>query len=150
MSRRLAIAGLAGAVLLLAAGPGASSTTAAPQGGIYRGKTTQGWNVSFKVSRDGRAVKPFVSFVTLACNQGGGPYAENRGFLPPGAASVRGMRFVREVSPGDGTTYKYAGRFTSTTRATGTLTMGSSKLVFGGLEVCGAPGTVRWSARRGL
>ncbi len=139
--------GLASAALVLAAGSSAAPTAARPQAGLYRGKTTQSWNVSFRVSRDGTTIKPFVSFVTLACDQGGGPYAESRGFLPPGAARIRGMRFAREVSPGDGTTYTYAGRFTSPTRAAGTLTMGSSKLVLGGLEVCVTPGTVRWSAR---
>lgn len=120
------------AALAVGAGPAVSSESAAPRGGVYRGKTTQGWNVSFKVSADGKRIKPFVSFVTLACDQGGGVYADNRGFLPPGSARIRAMRFAREVSPGDGTTYKYAGRFTSSTRATGTLTMGSSKLVYGG------------------
>lgn len=146
MSGRLACS-LALAALVLAASSSAASIAAAPQAGVYRGTTTQGWNVSFKVSRDGKSVRPFVSLVTLACDQGGGPYAENRGFLPPGSAPIRGLRFAREVSPGDGTTYKYTGHFTSSTRATGTLTMGSSKLVFGGLEVCVTPGMVRWSAR---
>lgn len=147
MTGRRGVAILAATPLLLVGAPAASSDSAVPQAGSYRGKTWQGWNVNFKVSRDGKRIRPFASFVTLVCDQGGGGYAENRGFLPPGSAPTRGVRFSREVSPGDGTTYKYKGRFTSPTRATGTLTMGSSKLVFGGLEVCAIPGTVRWNAR---
>jgi hypothetical protein len=137
------------AVGLLAVSPLAATEAAKPKkGGSYRGKTSQDWKVSFKVSSSGKRVKAFASSVTLSCDQGGGPYTETRTFLPPGSARVRkGGRFSREVSPGDGTTYKYKGRFTSRRRAKGTLTMGSTKLVFGGLEVCVTLGTVRWKAK---
>jgi hypothetical protein len=139
--RRIAVA-LASAVLAL---PLTATEAATPKkGGAYKGKTSQGWTVSFKVSRDGKRVKSFASSVTLACDPGG---TVSRPFLPPGSARIRkGGRFSREASRGDGTTYEYKGRFTSRSKAKGTLTMGSTKVIFGGLEVCVTLGTVRWRA----
>jgi hypothetical protein len=145
MRRASTIGAIVGTALVLAAAGGPAA--AAPSGGvIYRGKTSQSWKLKFKVS--GNRVRAFASSVTLSCSQGGANYTVSRPFLPPGAAKIKpDGRFRRTVSPGNGTTYKYKGRIQGRT-AKGTLTMGSTKIVFGGTEVCVTIGTVRWKARR--
>lgn len=158
MNSRVRTVALPAVALLAFAAAGASDRAAAsaeatprviPRAGQFHGKTAQSWNLNFKVSVDGKRIRPFATSVTLVCRISG-TYTETRPFLPPGSATIRkDGSFKRTVSPGDGTTYTYRGRFTSSRKASGTLTMGSSKLAYGGLEVCVIPGgNVRWLATR--
>jgi hypothetical protein len=139
-------------VTAVPAAPAASrvaDTSAAPAPGLYRGKTSQRWNVNMRVAPGGRRITLFASSVTLHC-RASGDYAANRPFLPGGAAAIRaGGRFTHRFSRQDGTVYRYSGRFLSARKAVGTLTMSSVKIIFGGTEVCVTPGTVKWTATRG-
>ena len=118
-----------------------------PRSGAYHGKTAQRWNLNFRVSADGNRIRPFATMITVVCRVSG-TYIDNRPFLPPGSARIRDNGgFYRRVSPGDGTTYTYRGHFTSRRHAVGFLSLGSAKIVYGGVEVCVTPGgNVRWSA----
>ena len=125
-----------------------NESAAAPTAGLYRGKTSQRWNVNLRVAASGRKITLFASSVTVYC-RASGDYTENRPFLPRGAVAVNASgRFAHSFSRGDGAVYKYRGRFVTARKAVGTLTLSSVKVVFGGTEVCVTPGTVRWTATR--
>ena len=113
--------------------------------GSYQGRTSQGWAVNLKVSSDRRRIIRFSSSVTLICRISGS-YRADRAFVPPRQAAISPTgAFALDVSEGDGRHYKYRGRFVSSRRAGGTLTMGSTRIVFGGVEVCVTPGRVTWT-----
>jgi hypothetical protein len=108
-----------------------------------RGRTSQGWGATLLVAPGGY-VSGFAASVTLSCN---GERADRpmivRGYFP-----IRYGGFSADVSVGDGRHYRVQGRFASTRRASGTLTYGSTRLVFGGVEVCVTRGIVRWTVSR--
>jgi hypothetical protein len=124
-------------------GDQATNAAARPEAGVYQGKTSQGYDLSFRVTDGGEQVTAFASSLTVSCNGS----TQTRPFLPPGSAALEDDGSFRlEISPGDGTTYTYAGRFREPGRAEGSLSLGSTKLVLGGLEVCVTPGIVLWEA----
>jgi hypothetical protein len=125
-----------------------AQSSASPSGGLYRGKTTQRWNVNLRVAASGRKITLFASQLTVYC-RASGDYTDNKPFLPRGAAAISASgSFSHKFSRGDGVVYKYRGRFVTARKAVGTLTMSSVKIIFGGTEVCVTPGTVRWTATR--
>jgi hypothetical protein len=137
---------VAGALLLPAIG--AASRTAVEQAGVagqpglYRGRTSQGSPLTLRLTRDGRW-GTFLTSMRLYCTSDH-DYVANRPFLLPRRARVSGGRFSI-VARENGTTYKLAGRF-SGARAQGTLSMYSSRLVLGGVEVCVTLGKPKWTA----
>jgi hypothetical protein len=139
---------VAGALLLPVSGP--ASPTAVEQGGVagqpglYRGRTSQGSPLTLRLTRDGRWVT-FLTSMRLYCTSDH-DYIAKRPFLLPRRASVSNGRFSI-VAREKGTTFKLAGRF-SGARAAGTLSMHSSRLVLGGVEVCVTLGKPKWTATR--
>jgi hypothetical protein len=108
------------------------------------GRTTQGWGVTVFANSSRSHVYGFAASVTVNCD---GERAD-RPMLFRGVFPIRRGRFAADVSMGDGRHYKVQGRFTSARRANGTLTYGSTRIVYGGVEVCVTPGSVRWAVGR--
>jgi hypothetical protein len=148
MPRSLAALALLAILPVSSAAAQPTESAATPAAGLYRGKTSQRWNVNLRVAASGRKITLFASSVTVYC-RASGDYTENRPFLPGGAAAISASgRFSRTFSRQDGTVYKYRGRFVTARKAVGTLTLSSVKVVFGGTEVCVTPGRVTWTATR--
>jgi hypothetical protein len=138
---------VAGALLLPATGPASPTAVEqarlAGQPGLYRGRTSQGSPLTLRLSRDGRWVT-FLTSMRLYCTSDH-DYIANRPFRLPRRAPVSGSRFSI-VAREKGTTYKLAGRFSGARAAQGTLSMYSSRLVLGGVEVCVTLGKPKWTA----
>ena len=119
----------------------AAGTAAA---GMYRGTTSQGYVLTFRVLRGGRSLSPFATSIRVRCD--GVP--TQRTFLPPGTTIFDGRSFRRRASDGKGGVYTFGGVFTRASTARGTISLGSTRIVFGGIELCVTVGTVTWTARR--
>ena len=124
---------------------GEARSQAKPVAGRYRGRTSQGWTVNLRVSPDRRRIVAFASSVSLICRTSG-TYRSDRPFLPQRPASVAPNGAFALVYNGRNGQLKYRGRFVTARKAQGTLTMGSTTPVFGGLEVCVTAGRVTWTA----
>lgn len=111
--------------------------------GLYRGRTSQGWRLAMRVAANGRLT--FATTVSVSCNPGG---RQNRPFAPPVSFRIANSQFGGRVSRGDGSVYQLFGRFTGRASAGGRLTLGSTRIIVGGIEVCVSRGWVRWSAIR--
>jgi hypothetical protein len=111
-----------------------------------RGRTSQGWGARIVVASSRSYVSGFAASVTVLCDAG--RRRADRPMIFRGVFPIRNGRFFANVSVGDGRHYKVRGRFATARRAYGTLTYGSTRVVFGGMEVCVTPGSVRWTVSR--
>lgn len=119
----------------------ASEQQVAP--GLYRGRTAQGFPLVLRVMNGGRAVA-FGTTIRVECNNG----PQNKPFMPPASFRVNSGRFGGSLSGRDGIVYKLNGAFGRNGSATGRFTYSSTRIVFGGMEVCVTRGWVGWTTRR--
>ena len=150
LSSRLPLSALLGvaSAFMVACSIGASPLHASASeqqvaAGRYSGRTAQGFPLVLRVMNGGRAVA-FGTTIRVECNTG----PQNKPFMPPASFRVNSGRFGGTLSVRDGIVYKLTGAFGRNGSATGRFTYSSTRIVFGGMEVCVTRGWVGWTARR--